>query len=605
MKPQKITQLANACILIIALAVIAVYLKRIDLTLICHISQPFFSTLPSFFKAHIIKPQGLSEYLGLYIFQFYENENTAILLTLLQIIAFGVLLSFIVKEYLPVSFITIPILVSAFPILLMYGNYIKDMSKNDFSYYLLLAYIIALLLYLAYSKIKVPKLIRYGLYLATGILVYHFTGLHGFLLFTALGILESIKNKQYLQVPIQIMISLAIITGAIILNFEINSVKDMLEKYYTSQYYTSGYLWASAVPLILLLAIGAGLFLKNEKLKTPKIWYLALPLITGIILFNILFTRGINENVKKGIIIDQYAYDQQWNKLFKEITDNMINVDIITQYFYRALYNTNNLLEYMFRCPPIYQQKGLIAENTNNISYAMPLSDLYYNMGFINESRHWANEACTVIGWQPRILKRLVKTYLITGQYAVAEKYINILESSPVNKIWAKKYRRYLYHDELVEQDAILGGLRKCNPRSDFFADTFDPYYNLQYMNADKIPSKMVFEYYIAYNLLLNKPGEIIKMIPRFKELGYSKLPTNCQEAIILFKTMQNNFDFTDLQGYQIDNKILKDFGDFVKIHTQYKNQPDTDINALKKYQHTYWFYFVYPNYFKTIYNIK
>jgi hypothetical protein len=54
-------------------------------------------------------------------------------------------------------------------------------------------------------------------------------------------------------------------------------------------------------------------------------------------------------------------------------------------------------------------------------------------MGMVNESRHWANEAITATGYHPRFVKRLIECYLILGSYAAAEKYINVMASSPVS----------------------------------------------------------------------------------------------------------------------------------------------------------------------------
>ena len=64
----------------------------------------------------------------------------------------------------------------------------------------------------------------------------------------------------------------------------------------------------------------------------------------------------------------------------------------------------------------------------------------------------------------PRMLKRLVQTNLIYGTYPVAEKYISILEKTYAYRDWAQSQRKYLYNDEVVESDPILGTRRRMLP---------------------------------------------------------------------------------------------------------------------------------------------
>ena len=61
----------------------------------------------------------------------------------------------------------------------------------------------------------------------------------------------------------------------------------------------------------------------------------------------------------------------------------------------------------------------------------------------------------------PAAVKILAQTNLCQGNYAVAEKYLNYLEHTLFYRDWAKQYRRFLYNDKAVEEDAELGPRRK------------------------------------------------------------------------------------------------------------------------------------------------
>ena len=65
-------------------------------------------------------------------------------------------------------------------------------------------------------------------------------------------------------------------------------------------------------------------------------------------------------------------------------------------------------------------------------------------------------------GYSPKLLKRLVQTSLVYGNYKLALKYIQILEQTLFYQEWAKAHRAFLYNDSLLEAAPILGPKRRC-----------------------------------------------------------------------------------------------------------------------------------------------
>ena len=87
------------------------------------------------------------------------------------------------------------------------------------------------------------------------------------------------------------------------------------------------------------------------------------------------------------------------------------------------------------------------------------LSDICYQMGDLSSAQKFAFEGyVSSVDGNPRLLQRLVQTNILTGAYAVAEKYIRILEQTLFYKEWAAEWRKYLYRDDLVEEEPSLGG---------------------------------------------------------------------------------------------------------------------------------------------------
>ena len=77
-------------------------------------------------------------------------------------------------------------------------------------------------------------------------------------------------------------------------------------------------------------------------------------------------------------------------------------------------------------------------------------SEVAWQVGQVNAAQRFAfvgvlsSQRCV----QPRLMKRLVETYLVNGEYRAAEKYIRILEQTPRYKAWAAEQWQYLGEKE-------------------------------------------------------------------------------------------------------------------------------------------------------------
>jgi hypothetical protein len=104
----------------------------------------------------------------------------------------------------------------------------------------------------------------------------------------------------------------------------------------------------------------------------------------------------------------------------------------------------------------------------------------------------------------------------------------------------------------------------------------------------------MAFEYFIAWQLLSHKPGEIIKNLPEFKRRGYARLPWACQEAILMDQANKGIQTFS-LPDYNIDEAIQGNFNDFSAIlFGKYNGDLSRAKSALAKFSQTYWYYYLY-----------
>ena len=539
MKNKSYALIVNVIVLLATVIMTTNYLRIVDLSLIYHLNQPFFCNTLPFLKSYLVYPQGISDYIGLFLFQFYGNSSVAILLVMLQLALWTFLVHRLIGKYLQPQIVFVPVILSAIPLIMQYGSYIMEYDKYIFTPQMPVIYIITLAFFLFYLKLEKNNRFDFIFYSIILSLTFYITGFWGLLLFGCLSLALNMFKKRWLHFILHLSAAILILIVWLMVSPQYDSFNDIYINFLHNTLFTVGQKYVSLLPeimfFIFILSLFLGSYFNKHTFKFVYIVAFSVVIVFPLYL-HLVYKVSLNTNIKKAATIDRLAYEGKWNEMFIEIGRSSINNPSITQYFYRGLFHKGKLLDYLFNCPSDYNIKGLIVQDNKNISIAIPLSDLYFDMGLINESRHWANEACTNIGWQPRILKRLVETYIIMGKYAVAEKYLNILETSWITRAWAKEHRKFLYCDHCVESTEPYASMRKMTPAIDFFVNQENSYLNLIRLNQP-VKNKMAFEYEIACHLLLNIPEEVVNRISDFRKLGYEKLPIICQEAILTYMT--------------------------------------------------------------------
>jgi Family of unknown function (DUF6057) len=579
----------NILFFVIAVLILVFFFRQVDLSLVYHMHQPFFSNRCNFLQYYLSYPGGISDYAGLFVFQFYGNKTAAILLVLLQLSIWVFLFYCLVRNFLNPAFLPIPVVLSAVPLIAGHGSY-------PFTPDISVAVTLALGSAVIYRKINPKTLASLLLYFLMALLVFYMADSIGLAVFLAGTLPFQIHEKK-------VILSLLSVTGILILPliwywFDMHYAS--LGEAYRGHFITGGKefipLLINSIPLLVFILLSASLYaipLLNRKNFTSEMTLIKFMILLPFLFF-VSFKLTYNPEFKKVLRIDRMACEKKWDELLKITDIDLVQNKTVLMQANRALYHKGNLLNYLFFYPQNYRQDGLIIQSPTSSSIAVPLSEIYYDMGLINEARHWANEALTVLGNQPRILRQLVKTYLITGQYRTAEKYLNIMESSLITRSWANAHRIYLFCDECVEKDPEMGHLRRMNPATDFFAAIENPYDNLRHLVADSIPNPMASEYFIAHRLLSCKPGEILSCLPKLKSIGYDKLPLSCQEAILMYQANRGKKTFS-LPGYTIDASIQNNFNDFSAIlFGKYKGDLAAAKKSLNKFSQTYWYYYLY-----------
>jgi hypothetical protein len=191
---------------------------------------------------------------------------------------------------------------------------------------------------------------------------------------------------------------------------------------------------------------------------------------------------------------------------------------------------------------------------------------------------------------QPRLMKRLVETYLVTGEYRAAEKYIKLLEATPHYKDWAKA-QRPLLNPSVCESTEWIAKKRAMLPITDNPFDLTKTLPSaLAFLIDDHPDNRAAFEYGMGYLLAHKDLNTFMHYMQLMKERGET-FPTRYQEAICLFYSAMVK-DPDAFNSYPIKPEIKNRFLQF--LQSTRKFHPE----ALKRqYGDTYYYYMQYgPN---------
>ncbi len=571
------------------------FFRNIDLSLIYHNNQPFFSNTKHFLFTYLEYPGGIADYFGLYLFQFYENAFRANIIVLIQLVIFGTLSYFLFRKYYHSSIIAIPVVFVSIPMIIEYANY-------QFSPGFPVAYILALSVALINLLTKRQKTIGYIVLILSTFFVFYIAGLTGLLLFGSIIIVTGFEKKRFIQSGV--VIALVVLLPFLWLLFDPSY--SSFREYLTNRFLSGSPPFITqlfnSLPLIFFVLLVSGIFLK--KLFASKRIPAWVFLISFIIVFPVItwatYNKCSNPQIKKNIIIDRLACNREWDQLLNTVDNRIAQDKLMLSFIYRAYFHQGFLLDSLCKYPPVYKENALIVQEEHNYFLMVILSDIYYEMGLLNEARHWVNEVTTISGWHPRTLKRLAECYIISGEYNTAAKYLNILKTSPVTRKWAIEHEKYLHCNDCVLANPEYKHIILSSPETDFFAAIEDPFINLQNLIVDSNSSKMAFEYYVAYELLKYHPESLNELIKKFQKYNYKKLPRSVQEAILVENPTLNVIE-TDLLDYQIDPSIYADFEKISEIlFGEYKGNIAQAKPALKNYSKTYWYYYLYSRPTKT-----
>ena len=577
-------------------------LLRIEPKLIYQSQEPVFFFDRYFIYDFFSYPGGVNELASGFLSQFFYHSWTGALLLVL-VFAFVTWSTWLlIRSFTAVRPILYLHWIPSVILLALHSNY-------RFPLVLTLGLLWALLGINIYISLAPSKsILRLPLYLILQAILYYVTAGQAFI-FTLIIILYEIIHYRSIILPLLYTLFAALLPYIAASILFIIRVRDAYTMHLASSdmYRVTWLSWVlyAFFPLVLLLVTVEGRYVKARKMNATNLWgrllcrrSIPILLIQAIIICSLVSISALysyNKKEKAFFLIDHYARFEEWQKVLDIAQKGLPISNVVQCQVNRALYHAGYLCDKMFGMTQLFKGDGLFLHKSVRAPFALQHSDLFFDLGLINESEHWAHEAIASNGDTAWNLQRLVLVNLLKEKRDIAAKYLGMLHKTMWHKKWAAEHQKYLSGGNVFWEHPKFRYLKSVMPESDFLVSPAEPELCLEEL-LKNTKNKMAFEYFMAYCLLEGQIGRYARHLQQLSYFNYPKIPRHFEEAMLIYNQLTGGKGIA-LQGKDISEQTIRKFDDFNNIMSKHKKDKKAARSELTKYRDTYWFYGLY--YFK------
>lgn len=194
-----------------------------------------------------------------------------------------------------------------------------------------------------------------------------------------------------------------------------------------------------------------------------------------VVLVPIVITQTMRPYVRVVTRMQRQMMHQEWRDMAETARAHAdLSYRHIAAYYAISLVQTGEQASRLFDIRLDYDTPyihGYNGSTANAVNYY--LMDCDYHAGFVETAIHHGMEHLTMNGPSLRSLKLLTKCALLRGEWAVAEKYLRILQYVPFEGAFVERYRSMLHNPEAVDADPEFRMVRLTEP----LHDTFENFY--------------------------------------------------------------------------------------------------------------------------------
>lgn len=313
--------------------------------------------------------------------------------------------------------------------------------------------------------------------------------------------------------------------------------------------------------------------LEGKKAVRAEIAQLTIIMLATVPLLHFSFDRATYELID----YDYLVRTHQWQRIIEKAEKHQASSPMSVSCVNLALAMQGQLCDRLFE---FYQNgaEGLFPTFTRDMTSPLPTAEAFYQLGMVNDAERYAFEAQEAIPnyrKSGRLTRRIAQCEIINGNYAVAAKYLRMLEHSLFYRQWAKSQERFLYNSAAVKADPEYGRLGDIRiKRHDYlFSDQeMDQMLGLLLVDNKKYDNRMAYEYLIAYELLQRDLGRFMQYYPLGRFVQFDHIPYAVQQVLIGSWLQRHN----TLQGmpYSVDRQNVDATVAFIRAYMTNRNDP-------------------------------
>jgi len=225
-----------------------------------------------------------------------------------------------------------------------------------------------------------------------------------------------------------------------------------------------------------------------------------------------------------------------------------------------------------------------------NPGLALIISDYYFDLGYISISQQWAYGAMALMPYNSRVLKRLVLTSLIYGNYHTAHSMLNVLSDHLLSDDFVEHYMPYVTDTSLMKTDRLIMEKRISMPEDTVITDDITE--RLEALLAKNKQNKRAYEHLQMCYLMVQNLDYFILNLPAANEL-YSQLPSTFEQALLTHAFVSQT---KNLQGYKISKPSRDYFSDFITTLEPYNEDKAIARQKLSRFANTFMYYAFFFN---------
>lgn len=528
---------------------------------------------------------GLSELISRWLLQFFIHPKMGALITTALLLAIAILMNSVTKKINPkISLILIPLLSSVF-IFFLHLNH---------NYYIAgtVAYIFALAAFLFYLHTQRPiaNLIVSTLFT---LLLFWWAGPTAFLFAVTVTLWQFLTTRKrvlHALTPLFVFVILAFVS------VRLSWVGDYRQTFLPAIYFHPK---LTPPPIIyfpwglMLLLVVISHLLRNLNISR-RLQYVVVAgqlLIVPVIVYTLIPTHGQHSSAeyKK---MDYYLRMEGWSDIIEGSKKPITNL-LHAYYLNIALMETNQL-GHQFLMFDQKGTKGLVPIEDKGLPSLMVSNELNFTLGDIAASQRFAFEANLTVSktGSPRLYKRLIQTNLINGEYAVAEKYIQLLEQTHAYKKWAMEQRRFLYNDKAITDDPLLGKKRRGLPTDNYLLASHDPVHKVNSLLKADPTNRSAFDYLASIFLFEKQVSLFIELVDEYctTEESLADLPEKFQEGIIVYYES----DPSAWERYNVNPRVTEKYINYKQLYLENRSDPRVADILYRSFGNTYWLYLMF-----------